>query len=159
MSDPAEFIRMIKTISPEPKADEGLKTELVEMRKVLDNMKEERYREQIANQQRQVQLLTGKVTELVDMVTELRKPITGRTEMDIIHEVAEGFIGEARGMRSDVKSYLQSQVLPQQKTPEEKELRKERYRGAIETDRKIDELGRRLFFGEEPPPASPVSPA
>jgi len=152
MTDPAEFIKTIRTISPEPKADEGLKTELAEVRRALEDMKEERYQGQITGQQQQIQTLTKEIGELKDYVIDLKRPITGRTEMDIIHEVATEGIGLAKtelsGLRRDLKEALGSAVLPSPKSPEEKERRKGRYREAIETDKKVEDIGRRLFFRE-----------
>ncbi len=142
MTDPAEFIRTIRTISPEPKADEGLKEQITALTNTVNDLKEERYREQITTQHQQIQALTNKVGELADTVTDLRRPVTGRTELDIIHEVASEGIGLA-------------------KTAEEKEARKGRYRAAIETNKKIEEIGKRLFFGEKTAPETPeeVAPA
>lgn len=153
MTDPLEFIKAVRAISPEPKGDEGLRTEMAGLRKAVDDMKEERYRDQITTQQQQIQILTNKVGELVDTVTELRRPATGRTEMDIIHDVAEGVLGEVRGARTDLKGFLQSQALPMPKTPEQREARKVRFREAVETDRRLEILGRRVFFGENIPEA------
>jgi len=152
MTDPAEFIKTIRTLSPEAKTDEGLKTELADVKKSLDDMKEERYKDQINSQQQQIQTLTNKVGDLVDTVNELRRPVTGRTEMDIIHEVATEGIGLAKtelsGLRRDVKEAFGSTALPRSKTPEEREQRKAGYRQAIENDKKLEEVGKRLFFGE-----------
>jgi len=79
-------------------------------------------------------------------------PVTGRTEMDIIHEVASEGISaiktEAAGMRGLIKDALAGGMLPPQKTPEQRETRKEGYRKALRRDQEIEELGRRLFFGE-----------
>lgn len=153
LSDPAKFIEMIRIISPEAKTDEGLKAEVVEMRKAMDEMKEERHRQEVANQQQQIQTLSNKVTELVDKVTDLNKPVTGRTEMDIIHQIASEGIGviktELPGLRKDVKDALGSVTLPGTKSTEEKEHRKGKYREALDIDKNIEELGRRIFFTEE----------
>ena len=46
MTDPAKFIETVERISGGGKGDETLKTELAELRKTLDDMKEQRYREQ-----------------------------------------------------------------------------------------------------------------
>lgn len=153
LSDPAQFIAMVRTISPEPKADQGLKEELTELRKTMDEMREATHRQEIAAQQQQIQALTSKVGELVDKVTDLSKPVTGRTEMDIIHEIASQGIGVIRtelpGLRKDVKEAFGSVALPGTKSTEDRERRKGKYREALEEDKTIDELGRRLFFGEE----------
>lgn len=157
MTDPLEFIKAVRAISPDPKGDEGLREQIAALASTVNELKEEKYRDQITTQQQQIQTLANKVGELVDTVTELRRPVTGRTEIDIIHDVATGIIDEAKGMRGDIKGYVMSQGLPAPKTPEQREARKVRFREAIETDKRIEALGRRVFFGEniEIPPLKP----
>lgn len=152
-TDPVEFIKAIRTISPEPKGDEGLKEQIAALASTVNELKEEKYRDQITTQQQQIQTLTNKVGELVDTVTELRRPVTGRTEMDIIHDVATGVLDEVKGTRGDIKGYFMSHELPAPKTPEQREARKARFREAVETDRRLEILGRRVFFGENIPEA------
>ena len=147
MTDPAKFIETVKTVAGGDKGDEGIRAELVELRQTISEMREGRYQAELAALQRQIDAL--------------QKPIdvTGRSEMDILHEIANGVLKEAAGMRTDVKSYMLSQALPRPKTPEERELRKERYRTALAADEELELLGKRLFFGEPLPserePAAP----
>lgn len=130
----------------------GLKTELSELRKKLEEMAEEKSREQFASQQRQIQELTNVITKVVDKLDQVEKGRTGRTEMDILHEIATEGIGvfktELPGMRKDIKEALGSGALPPPKSSAEKEERKRKYSEALQNDRKIEELGRRLFFSE-----------
>lgn len=130
----------------------GLKTELGELRKKLEEMAEEKSREQFAGQQRQIENLTNVITKVVDKLDEVAKGRTGRTEMDILHEIATEGIGvvktELPGMRKDIKEALGSGALPPPKSPAEKEERKRKYSEALQNDREIEELGRRLFFSE-----------
>ncbi|GAH41860.1 unnamed protein product, partial [marine sediment metagenome] len=83
-------------------------------------------------------------------IADLKKGNVGRTEMDIIHDIATGGIDflktELPGMRRDIKDALGSAGLPPQKTAEEREARKQRTKKAIKTDQDIEELGQRLFF-------------
>lgn len=130
----------------------GLKTELGELRKKLEEMAEEKSREQFAGQQRQIENLTSVITKVVDKLDQVEKGRTGRTEMDILHEIATEGIGVVRtelpGMRKDIKEALGSGALPPPKSPAEKEERKRKYSEALQNDREIEELGRRLFFSE-----------
>lgn len=149
MSDPAKFIETVQTISG------GGKGEIAELRKSLDEMREDRRREEIASLQVQMrgqaEVHQRQMDSLMDKVEEMSKPVTGRTELDIIHEVATGMLDEAKGMRGDIKGYMLSQGLPQPKTPEEREARRQRYRTALAADKEIEVLGKRLFFGEQTP--------
>lgn len=153
MTDPAKFIETIRTISPEPKADQGLKEELADLKKALDDMKEARHKEELANIQVQMTAQARqheqKMNDILEKMEELKKPITGRTEMDIIDKLATGVLEEAKGLRTDVRSMVTSQALPPLKSPLEREQRKGRYKQALEIDQTIDELGRQLFFGEK----------
>jgi len=156
LSDPAQFIKVMREVSGEGKGDDAIKTELVELRKTLTDMQENRRREEIAGLQTQIrqqaEAYQQQINQVMDKVGEMSHPVTGRTEMDIIHEVATEGIGaiktEAAGMRSLIKEAMMGGVLPPQKSPEQREVRKEGYRKALRRDYEIEELGRRLFFGE-----------
>jgi hypothetical protein len=152
MTDPAKFIQTVERISGGGKSDETLKTELGELKKSLDDMKEQRYREQIESQQRQIGALTDKVGELADLVADLKRPVTGRTEMDLLHEVASEGLGviktELPGFRRDIKEAIVGGALPLPKSPEQRKERTEKLRQAVQIDKEIEEIGRRLFFGE-----------
>lgn len=159
MTDPAKFVETVKTVAGGGKGDEGIRAELVELRQTIADMREGRYRQELAALQRQIDAL-------------MQKPIdvTGRSELDILHEVTAGVLDEAKGLRGDVKSYVLSQGLPQPKTPEQREAQKQRYRTALAADEELEVLGRRLFFGEKiplpserrraaaPPPPPPPEP-
>lgn len=152
MTDPAKFIETIRTITGEPKADEGLKSEIGELRQALIDMKEERYKDQIGSLQAANVSLAKKLDELVDYVAEMKRPVTGKTEMDVISEIAGEGISiiktELPGLRRDIKETLAGAPLPPGKTAEQREQRVGRLRKALETDKEVEDLGRAVFFGE-----------
>jgi len=152
MTDPIKFIETIRAIVPEQKTDEGLKTELSEMRQTIKDMSEQRHQDQVTAQQAQIKGLTDKLSELMEVVVDLKKPVTGRTEMDIIHDVAAGVLEEAKGLRTDIKGTIRDTLgsggLPATKGAEEREKRKGKYAKALESDKKVEDLGRDLFFTE-----------
>jgi len=122
------------------------------LEKTLTDMREDRYKEQIESQKQQIGTLASKVGELTDRVADLGKPATGRTEMDILHEIASEGIGvlktELPGFRRDIKEAIGSTVLPPAKSTEERKQRTTKLRTAIKADEDIEEIGRRLFFDE-----------
>ncbi len=152
MTDPAKFIETVERISGGGKGDEALKQQVASLEKILTDMREERYKEQIESQKQQIGVLASKVGELTDRVADLGKPSTGRTEMDILHEIATEGIGvlktELPGFRRDIKEALGSTVLPPAKSAEERKERTTKLRQAVEKDKDIEEIGRRLFFSE-----------
>ena len=152
MTDPVAFVEAIKTITGGTGGDSAAKEALVEMRKSLDDMKEERWRDQFAGQQKQIQDITNALSKTLETISDLQKGRTGRTEMDIIHEIAEKGIDLAKtelpGLRRDIKEAVGSVSLPPGKTPEDREKRKQKFRQAVDVDREIEEIGRRLFFAE-----------
>jgi len=150
MTDPVAFVEAIRKITGETGGDNALKEALTEMRQSVNEMKEERYRDQFASQQKQIQDLSTVLKQTLDTISDLQKGRVGRTEMDIIHEVATGGMDflktELPGMRRDIKEALGSTGLPPGKTAEEREGRKRRVKGALKTDQEIEEVGKRLFF-------------
>ncbi|GAJ05282.1 unnamed protein product, partial [marine sediment metagenome] len=152
MTDPAAFIETVRSVTGGKGEDSTLKEALAEMRSSIEAMKEERWKEQFAGQQKQIQEVTVVLNKTLDTITEMQRGRVGRTEMDIIHEIAEKGIDLAKtelpGLRRDIKDAVSSVRLPPGKTPEQREERKEKFKQAIGTDREIEELGRRLFFTE-----------
>jgi len=159
MTDPAKFIETVERISGGGKGDEALKQQVASLEKTLTDMREDRYKEQIESQKQQIGTLASKVGELTDKVADLGKPATGRTEMDILHEIASEGLGvlktELPGFRRDIKEAIGSTVLPPGKSAEERKERTTKLRQAVEEDRGIEEIGRRLFFGEGREAVSP----
>ena len=159
-----EIIQGVKDLQSMTKGGEGdgLRIELAELRKSLDDMREQRHREQVEAQQRQIAVLADKMGELTDLVIDLKRPVTGRTEMDILHEVAtESFSlakTELTGLRRDIKEAVMGGALPAPKTPQEREDRTAKLRQGIKRDREIEEIGRRLYFGEGREPEKPEPP-
>jgi len=152
MTDPVAFGEAVRSITGGKGEDSTLKDALTEMRKSLDDMKDERWREQFAGQQRQIQDITGVLSKTLETISDLQKGRTGRTEMDILHEIAEKGIDLAKtelpGLRRDIKEAVGSISLPQGKSTEQREDRKKKYKQAIDKDKDIEEIGRRLFFTE-----------
>jgi hypothetical protein len=145
-TDPAEFIKTVKAITGDTGGDSALKEALTEMRKSVDEMKEQRYRDQFASQQKQMQEITNVLNRTLETISDMQKGRVGRTEMDIIHEIVTGGKEELSGLRKDVKEAITSSSLPPGKTAEEREGRKRRVKGALKTDQEIEDLGKRLFF-------------
>lgn len=132
----------------QPQGDNGglkeLRQEIASMR---DQLQEER-----------MKALTGQIATVAASVASLNEKLagglTGRTEIDILHEVATGGLGELHELRSDVKGWLfQSQVLPPPKSAEERKERTAKLKQAVQTDAEIETLGRKLFFREGAPKA------
>ncbi|GAJ21920.1 unnamed protein product, partial [marine sediment metagenome] len=99
----------------------------------------------IESQKQEIKTLGGKVGELTDRVADLGKPATGRTEMDILHEIASEGIGvlktELPGFRRDIKEAIGSTVLPPAKSTEEWKERTTKLRQAVKADEDIEEIG------------------
>jgi len=129
----------------------GLKSELSELRKTIEDMKDERHKQEMLNLQGQIVQIQktheGQTREILDRMEELKKPTTGKSEMDIISDVATGMLSEAKGLRTDVKEVMREKGLPPAKTTEQREERKDKYRKALQDDQDIEEIGRRLFMG------------
>ncbi|KKM23583.1 hypothetical protein LCGC14_1613690 [marine sediment metagenome] len=104
------------------------------MRHSVDEMKEQRYQDQFAGQQKQIQDITNILKQTLDTIADLKKGSTGRSEMDIIHEIITGVKEEASGARKDIKEAFTSSSLPPGKTAQERESRKKRVKGALKTD-------------------------
>lgn len=130
----------------------AVKDELAEVRKTLDDMKDQKFRDEIAGQQQLITTLTQKVTELTELVKDPSRLPGVKTEMDILYQIAtEGtnlLKTELPNFRKDVREALGSLHLPPGKSSGERESRKQRYRGAIQDDKELESIGKRLFFGE-----------
>ena len=150
MTDPLAFVQAIKTISGDTGGDSTLKDALATMQKSMDELKEQRWQDQFTGQQKQIQDLANVLKQTLDTMADLQKGKVGRTEMDIIHDIATGGMDflktELPGMRKDIRDALGSPGLPPGKTAEEREGRKQRVKKALETDKDIEDLGQRLFF-------------
>lgn len=135
------------------KSDDTLVTKMTALEKRLEDMQEERHRQELAAQTAQITDLRTMVVDLVDKIGKMKQPVTGRTEMDIIHEVATDTLGvlktELPGLRSDIREAVGGGALRTSKTPEEREQRKVEVKEALEKDKKLEELGKRLFFREK----------
>lgn len=150
MTDPAEFIKTIRLISGEGKGDEGLKSELIELKRSFDELREDRHRDEMLSLQGQIKQQAEQhqreMKVIIEKMEELGKPTTGRSEMDLLHDIATGAFDEFKGLRGDVKGVLSSQGLPAPKTGREREERKKRFSGALENDKRVEELVHKLYL-------------
>jgi len=148
LSDPVKFFQTMRQLSGEGE-DSTLKQQIASLERTLAELREEKYKGQIDEQKRLIGQLVETVNNLKDQVSSLNKP-TGRTEMDILHEIATEGIGvlknELPGFRRDIKDALGPARLPPIKSPEEQKVITEEVRAAVRKDKDIEEIGRRLFF-------------
>ena len=148
MTDPVAFVEAIKKITGGDGGDSALRETLTNMQKSMDEMKEERYRDQFTAQQKQIQDLSTVLKQTIETISDIQKGKVGRTEMDIIHEIVTGGKEELSGMRKDIKEAFSSTGFPAAKSAEEREARKKRTKKALKTDEDIEELGKQLFFSQ-----------
>jgi hypothetical protein len=153
MTDPVAFANAMKTVTGGSGEDSALREALSTMQKTIEEMKENQWRTQFETQQKQIQDITGVLNRTLEAIADMKKERVGRTEMDILHEIASEGIGLAKtelpGLRRDIKEMVGSVALPSGKTSEQREDRKKKFKQAIDTDRDIEELGRRVFFQED----------
>lgn len=152
MTDPAAFIKTIESVTSGDKGDSALKAELAEMRQTIETMKDERYANMFANLQEQIKQQSSVLSKAIENMSEMEKNRVGRTEMDIIHEIASEGIKLAKtelpGLRKDIKDAVGSVAIPPGKSSAERETRKQEMREAIDADREIEEIGKELFFAQ-----------
>lgn len=154
MSDPMEFIKIIREISGEGKGDDKVAAQITELQSTISTMRDETHKAELARLGEQMTTQAAahakQMAEIATKIEEAGKTVTGRTELDILFEVAKEGISviktEASGMRSIIKEVVSSPNLPPSKSEEERETRKGDFRKALESDRRIDELAERLFF-------------
>jgi hypothetical protein len=152
MTDPAAFITTVKSMAGGTEGDSASKAALAAMQKTIEEMKEDRWRAQFDAQQKQLENLAGVLNKTLEAIGDMKKERVGRTEMDILHEIAHEGIDLAKtelpGLRRDIKEAISSVAPPLGKTSEQREERKKKFKQAIDTDQEIEELGRRVFFSE-----------
>lgn len=152
MTDPVAFVEAIKNITGGKGEDSETKAAVLAMQQTIEELKEDRWKMQFDAQQKQIQDVTGVLSKTLETISDMKKERVGRTEMDIIHEIAEQGLGLAKselpGLRKDIRDMVGSVALPSTKTPEQREDRKKKYKQAIDTDKDIEEIGRRVFFPE-----------
>ncbi len=152
MTDPAAFITTVKSMAGGTEGDSASKAALAAMQKTIEEMKEDRWRVQFEAQQKQIQDVTGVLNRTLEAIADMKKERVGRTEMDILDKIATEGIGLAKtelpGLRRDIKEAISSIAPPLGKTSEQREDRKKQFKQALDTDKEIEELGRRVFFSE-----------
>jgi hypothetical protein len=159
MTDPVAFTNAMKTVTGGSGEDSVLRAAMTTMQKTIEELKEDRWRTQFDAQQKQsdaqqkqLQDLAGVLNKTLEAIGDMKKERVGRTEMDILHDIAEKGIDLAKtelpGLRRDIKEMVGGISLPSSKTSEQREDRKKQFKQALDTDREIEELGRRVFFTE-----------
>jgi len=159
MTDPVAFVEAIKNITGGKGDDSAVREAMSSMQKTIEELKNDRWQtqfdaqqKQFDAQQKQLENLAGVLNKTLEAIGDMKKERVGRTEMDILHDIAEKGIDLAKtelpGLRRDIKEAVSSVALPPGKTPEQREDRKMKFKQAINTDKDIEELGRRLFFTE-----------
>lgn len=150
MNDPVAFANAMKTVMGGSGEDSAVKAAMATMQKTMEEMKEDRWRAQFEAQQKQIENLAGVLNKTLEAIGDMKKERVGRTEMDILHDIAEKGLDLAKtelpGLRRDIKDAIGSVTLPMVKTSEQREDRKKKFKQAIDTDQEIEELGRRVFF-------------
>lgn len=152
MTDPVAFTEAIKKIQGGSGEDSAVKESLAAMKKTIEELKDDRSRAQFEAQQKQIQDLAGTLNKTLEAIGDMKKERGGKTEMDILSDIAKEGIGLAKselpGLRRDIKEALTSIAPPPGKTSEQREERKKKFKEAIDTDQEIEELGKRVFFSE-----------
>ena len=150
MTDPVAFTNAIKNVMGSSGGDSALKEALDTMQQTVQQMKEEKWQTQFEAQQKQIQDITGVLNRTLDAISDMKKDRAGKNEMDVISEIASEGLGllktEMPGLRKDLKEAVGSVALPSSKSNEQREARKTKFKQAIDADRKIEEIGRRVFF-------------
>ena len=152
MTDPVAFSNAIKSVMGGSGEDSALKESLAAMKKTIEELKDDKSRAQFEAQQKQIQDLAGTLNKTLEAIGDMKKDRGGKTEMDILSEIAKEGIGLAKtelpGLRRDIREAISSVAPPPGKTSEQREERKKKFKEAIDTDQEIEELGKRVFFGE-----------
>ncbi|MEI9478612.1 MAG: hypothetical protein WCO26_18865, partial [Deltaproteobacteria bacterium] len=152
MTDPVAFTNAMKTVTGGSGEDSAVKAAMATMQKTIEEMKEDRWRTQFEAQQKQLENLAGVLNKTLEAIADVKKERVGRTEMDILHEIADKGIDLAKtelpGLRKDIREAISSVAPPLGKTSEQREDRKKQFKQALDTDKEIEELGRRVFFTE-----------
>lgn len=152
MTDPIKLIETMQRLSGGDKGDEALKQQVADLQKTLVDMKEERFKNTIEEQNRQILALAGTINSLKEEMANIGKAAVGRTELDILHEVATEGLNLAKielpGFRKDMKDVLASSGLPAPKSTAERKSKMSEVREAVQKDKEIETIGRSLFFSE-----------
>lgn len=150
LSDPVKFFEMMQTLQGGGKGDEEVRKELAELRTTLQQMQETQHREEIVGLRTLISSQNERISELTNVVTELKKPVVGMTTVDLIHELGAKGIDELSGLRKDIKATVSEAMtgskLPPRKTEEQRGQQVSRLRQGVETDKEIQELGEGLGF-------------
>jgi len=135
---------------------EELKTKLADLTQTIYDMREDSRKQEIATIRSSMEALAEahkkQVEDLTIKMETIGKATVGRTEMDILHDIATEGIGLAKtelpGIRRDLKEAISSVAAPLSKTFEQREDRKNKFKQALDTDREIEEIGRRIFLSD-----------
>lgn len=152
LSDPVAFANAVKTITGNSGGDSAAREAMAAMQRTIEELKEDRWQTQFEAQQKQIADVTMVLNKTLEAIGEMKKERVGRTEMDIISNIASEGISLAKtelpGFRKDLKEAIGSVVAPMPKTTEQREDRKKKFKEAIDTDGEIEDIGRQLFFSQ-----------
>lgn len=146
MNDPLKFMERVRAVSGGDSGSKALADQVQALTQRVNELKEEKYQNQITQQQGQINALTQRVNELVEIANDPNRRPGAKSEMDIIYEVVHGGMDEIKGLRTDVKTFLTGHNIPPAKTPGQREDRKNRMRQGIESDQELEQLGSKIFF-------------
>jgi hypothetical protein len=160
LNELVEALRALKEMMPATPApnteSETTKQEIAELKSTIATLTENIHKQEIETLKQQMVAISEtskkQVEDLLSKIENIKAQPVGRTEMDVISDIASQGISLAKselpGLRKDIKDALSSVSLPMTKTSEQRADRKNRYRQAIEADSEIEELGRQIFFPE-----------
>lgn len=149
MTDPLKFIETIRTITGEGKGDDSLKQEISGLKDAIRLMQEAQYKAQIDSQRSEITALGQKIESLTGRIDELKRPVTGMTEIDLLNQLGTKALDELGGLRKDVKDTAREAItggrLPPRKTTEERGEQHHRMRQTLEDIEDIEQLGQEIF--------------
>lgn len=127
-------------------------------------LRQELHNLELQQQEQKFQNLTNQIGSLADSVRVLSEKVThggsGRNEIDLLSELGNKGFTELAGLRSDVRGYFESQVLPRPKSLQERQQQRERLRQATEADRELQSLAEGIWGPAKlAPPAPKTAPA
>ena len=144
LENPADFLKMIKSISGESEA-------VTELRGTITTLQDELHTKEVEEQKRMVLTLSQQVKDLADKIDAINTTTPqGKSELDILSEITrEGLSllkSELPSVRGDIRAAVGSIDLPSPKTPAERAERVTRHKKSVKSDEELVEVGKRLFL-------------
>jgi len=147
---PYTFHEALQVIESETRGQPSGGNDIKELRGALESLRQEMQNQQIKALQSQLEQQAQQNERRIDEVlTRIDRDRSVKSEYDILSQIAAGAMDEAKAWRGMVKEAVVPPRLPPPKTPEEREQRKQKYRANLQKDQRIEELGKRLFYGEK----------